>query len=300
MDRAGQPGYGRLSVEVLADFITQLGLIAPLSCRVVGCQRHHAQVLHPPPPDPLLTLVEDLIDGRGGADNGRTLPASVEGDADHQAKLDHEERLARRPAEYLRLLAQAVDAKGDYFPGHSDGVAYVVRLMATEANLSDEHTAALMEAALMHDVGKLAVPTAILRASRRLTDAEYELMKEHPIWSERIAERSGVRLDVPVWVRHHHEHWDGSGYPDRLAGEQIPIESRILLVADAFHVMTNHRSYARAKPRSVAIGELERLAGVQFCPDSVRLLTERREELIERGFQDARMPPQRSVNRPPS
>lgn len=181
--------------------------------------------------------------------------------------------VVQRPREVVRLLALAVDAKGDYFPGHSEGVAYVVQLMAAEAGLGGTHLADIQLAAFLHDVGKLIVPDEILNAPRKLTNAEYDVMKTHTRAGARIA-RGMVGIEhVAPWVEHHHEHFDGSGYPDGLVGEDIPAQARMLLVADAFHVMTSDRPYRRALTRIEAIAELEACAGSQFCPTMVKLFT---------------------------
>jgi HD-GYP domain-containing protein (c-di-GMP phosphodiesterase class II) len=183
----------------------------------------------------------------------------------------------RRPREVIRLLALAVDAKGEYFPGHSEGVAYVVQLMGTEAGFSPSHLADLQLAAMLHDVGKLRIPDDVLTAPRRLTASEFEVMRRHPAWGANIAAAMHGIEHLAPWILHHHEHFDGGGYPAGLSGEDIPYESRILLVADAFHVMTSVRPYQPARTRSEAIMELRKNSGTQFCPRAVSLLVDRSE-----------------------
>lgn len=177
----------------------------------------------------------------------------------------------------IRLLALAVDAKAQYFPGHSEGVAYLVQLMGNEAGFEPTHIADIQLAAMLHDVGKLRIPDAILVAPRRLTLEEFEVVKQHSTWSANIAAGLAGLEHLAPWVRYHHEHFDGSGYPEGLVGDAIPFEARILLVADAFHVMTSHRPYAAARTRSQAIIELRDHAGTQFCPVAVGLLANRAE-----------------------
>lgn len=180
-----------------------------------------------------------------------------------------------RPREFIRLLAQAVDAKGEYFPGHSDGVAYLARMMATEAEFAFNEVRELEICALLHDVGKVMIPDQILRKTSRLNETEFEVMRHHPVWSAEITQRlERVEFAVPV-VLSHHEHFDGSGYPRGLKGEEIPFYSRIILVADAFHVMTNDRPYTQAISRIEALKELDRYSGTQFCPQAVQLLRDR-------------------------
>lgn len=188
-----------------------------------------------------------------------------------------------RPLEVARLLAQAVDAHGDYFPGHSDGVAYILRLMGSDADLPESQVRKLQVAAELHDIGKLRIPATILSAPRRLTDEEFELMRLHPVYGAEIAEAMGYSseegfdrwpiADVAPWIRHHHERVDGTGYPDGLRGDEIPLESRMILVADAFHVMTSNRPYQRSRTRTEAMEELVRRAGTQFCPRVVAMIT---------------------------
>src|SRR4051794_32118863 len=143
----------------------------------------------------------------------------------------------------LRSMAGAVDIKGGYVPGHSDSVAYLMSMMGREAGYSPESIRLLELAAFAHDVGKLRLPDAVLLAQRPLTVEEEAMVRQHPVWSAHVAAGlEGAEAIVP-WVRHHHEHWDGSGYPDGLSGEAIPWPSRMLLVADAFQVMTTDRPY---------------------------------------------------------
>jgi len=171
------------------------------------------------------------------------------------------------------MLASAIDAKGDYFPGHSDGVAYLATMMAVELDYGPLQVSQLQWAGLLHDLGKALIPDAILGARRKLTPGEYEVMKRHSEWGAMIVSGiDGLDFMVP-WIRHHHEHFDGSGYPDGLKGEAIPWESRLLLVADAFNVMTSVRPYSGMRSREEAHAEILRCTGTQFCPAAVEALT---------------------------
>lgn len=177
--------------------------------------------------------------------------------------------------EYSRLLARAVDAKGDYFPGHSDGVAYLLRLMASVAEMDKDEADCLELIGMLHDVGKIHTPDAILRKPSTLTAVEFDAIRLHPIQGEEIVRSiQGMEHLAPA-VRHHHEHWDGSGYPDGLAGKAIPYHSRLLLVADAFHVMTSRRPYQQPRSRAAAVREVALNAGKQFCPIAASLLVDR-------------------------
>ena len=178
-----------------------------------------------------------------------------------------ENGLYQRTMSHCRAIARAVDSKAGYFPGHSDGVAYLVQLIARELGVGRGMLRRLQVASLLHDTGKLKIPDRILLAPRKLTQEEYDVMKQHSVWSSEIASSiSGFDKDIAIWIRHHHESWDGSGYPDGLAGEAIPWQSRLMLVADAFHVMTAHRPYQDARSRSEAIAEIIANSGTQFDP----------------------------------
>jgi HD-GYP domain-containing protein (c-di-GMP phosphodiesterase class II) len=175
----------------------------------------------------------------------------------------------------LRALAAAVDFKAGYAPGHSDGVAYLIAIMAREAGYDEEITKQLELAALVHDTGKIRLPDNILLAERPLSTQEFTLVQQHPIWSAELAQGfNDLNFAVP-WVLHHHEHFDGSGYPSGLAGDDIPWPSRMMLVADAFHVMTTDRPYQRSRTRREAFDILHEQAGRQFCPIAVELLETR-------------------------
>lgn len=182
--------------------------------------------------------------------------------------------LPERTREIVRMLSLSVDAKGDYFPGHSEGVAYLVSLMGRAGRFDTTHIYALQVAALMHDVGKLHVPDDILGAPRPLTSDEWVFMRAHAVAGEVIASGIHGTAGVAKWIRHHHERFDGGGYPDGLAGEAIPLEARMLHVADAFHVITSDRPYAIARTRSQAVEEMYAFEGTQFDPIALAMLAD--------------------------
>jgi polar amino acid transport system substrate-binding protein len=174
---------------------------------------------------------------------------------------------------YVYDIARAVDRKGDYFPGHSDSVAFLMRMMAAQAGIQDtEVLNSLQIFGMIHDAGKLGIPDSILNKPGRLDPDEWKEMKRHSEFGEFVAHSVTGYEHIAPWVRHHHERWDGNGYPDGLKGEDIPWQSRMLLVADAFQVMTSDRVYQRARDRGPALQELVRNRNTQFCPVMVGYL----------------------------
>ena len=160
-------------------------------------------------------------------------------------------------------LARAVDAKDSYTRSHSQTVSELAALIAAELNLDAERLARIRLAGLLHDVGKIGVPDAILAKPGKLTDDEFDRMRAHSVLGYEIVFAADLPTEA-TWVRHHHERYDGRGYPDGLAGEAIPLESRIIFVADAFEAMTSDRPYRRAPGEAYALAELRLHAGTQF------------------------------------
>ena len=149
--------------------------------------------------------------------------------------------------------------------GRPERMARTVAAIATARDLDRPTVKGLMLAAHLHDVGKVAIPDPILLKPGTLTPGEYEIVKRHCLSGSRLIEASGLR-EVAQWVRSHHERWDGSGYPDGLAGEEIPLEARILGIADALDAMTTTRLYREPISAKAAADEIERCAGTQFDP----------------------------------
>jgi diguanylate cyclase (GGDEF)-like protein len=168
-------------------------------------------------------------------------------------------------------LARAVDAKDSTTRSHCDTVANTCVLIANELNLEPQQIAKLRVAGLLHDVGKIGVPDTVLNKPGPLTEEEWEVMRTHPVIGHGILQSAGL-ADQADWVLHHHERVDGTGYPDGMFGNDIPLESRIILVADAFEAMTSDRPYRKACPDDEALEELERAAGTQFDPACVQAL----------------------------
>jgi diguanylate cyclase (GGDEF)-like protein len=160
-------------------------------------------------------------------------------------------------------LSRAVDAKDSYTRSHCQTVSQLCALLATELDLGRERIGRMRLAGLLHDVGKIGVPDAILNKPAKLSDAEYDVMKRHSVLGQEIVAAAGLPIHAE-WIRHHHERYDGKGYPDGLVGEDIPLESRIILAADAYEAMTSDRPYRQAPGREFALAELKRHAGTQF------------------------------------
>ena len=183
----------------------------------------------------------------------------------------------------VRSLAAAVDAKDTYTRGHSDRVATYAVLVAERLNLSHEQRTALEMAAYLHDIGKIGVPESILLKPGALTVEEMSQMRHHPLIGADILKPVSFPWAITPIVRHHHEHWDGSGYPAGLRGEEIPVLARILCVADSFEAMTADRPYREGRSYDDALEELKRCSGTQFDPAIVAVLTEIVEEQRNAG-----------------
>jgi HD-GYP domain-containing protein (c-di-GMP phosphodiesterase class II) len=166
----------------------------------------------------------------------------------------------------LHSLTSAVDAKDAYTCGHSERVALLSRHLAIQAKLSDAQVERVYMAGLLHDVGKIGVPEAVLQKTGRLTAEEFEQIKKHPEIGARILDDIKQIKDIIPGVLHHHERYDGKGYPGGLAGEDIPLMGRIICLADCFDAMTSSRTYRKALPLEVALTELRRCSGTQFDP----------------------------------
>ena len=166
----------------------------------------------------------------------------------------------------LKAMISAVDAKDPYTCGHSERVALLARKLSRAVGMSEPDVETYHFAGLVHDVGKIGVPEAVLCKSGKLDDAEFAWIKRHPEIGHRILKDIPAMQVVLPGVLHHHERWDGNGYPHRLAGEQIPFMARVLAVADTFDAMSSNRSYRSALPRERIVAELRRCAGAQFDP----------------------------------
>ena len=197
----------------------------------------------------------------------RQLYANKHGDAEHFAA-------GRRELTWAATLARAVDARMATPVEHSTIVARYAAGTAQRLGWSGPDLAHLRIAAMLHDIGKVVLPDRILQKPESLSDIEYEEVKRHPETGAELINRVEGLGQIAEWVRHSHEHYDGTGYPDGLSGDQIPLASRILLVADAFDAMTSDRPYRAAQSMEEALDELRRNSGRQFDPRCVDALDE--------------------------
>ncbi len=180
--------------------------------------------------------------------------------------------LRERSTAAMESLSATVDARDSYTAGHSRRVQQLSLAIGRELGLSQAELDLLGHAALFHDIGKLAIPDAILLKPASLTAEEWALMQRHAEEGARIIDRLGFLQDAVPSIRHHHERFDGTGYPDRIGGEEIPLGARIIHVADALDSMLTTRIYRAARPVNEALAEVRNKSGSQFCPRCVAAL----------------------------
>ena len=180
---------------------------------------------------------------------------------------DTYEKLEKAYLDSVQTLRYTVEAKDPYTRGHSDRVAEYSVLLGEKLGLSDNDIKTLRVGGLFHDIGKIGIPDSILLKESKLTDDEYSEIKNHPSIGAHILCDAEVFKDIIPIVKHHHERYDGRGYPGQLKGEDIPYFARIAAVADAFDAMTSKRTYRDSLPLDVVRGEIEKNLGTQFDPN---------------------------------
>ncbi len=202
----------------------------------------------------------------------------------HMIDLDHLQRnliqeVDRKTKENEKMflhivssLAAAIDAKDSYTNGHSGRVAEYAKEIAKRSGYQEKQQEDIYMMGLLHDVGKIGIPDAVINKPARLTDEEYDIIKNHPAMGARILGSIREKRHLADGARWHHERYDGSGYPDGLKGEDIPEVARIIAVADAYDAMTSHRSYRRPLSQAVVKEELEKGMGTQFDPRFAKIM----------------------------
>jgi len=188
-------------------------------------------------------------------------------DPDIELKLESDSQINYKNQVLIKSiynLASAVDLKDPYTGHHSEEVSRFAMIIADELKLSEKQKYAIRLGGLIHDIGKLSISDTIIRKEGKLTEEEYSIIKEHPKTGSDIVCKIVDNNDIVSCVRSHHERWDGTGYPDGLKGEEIPIVARIICVADAYHAMISKRSYREKMDKEIALLELENNRGTQF------------------------------------
>ena len=176
--------------------------------------------------------------------------------------------------EMVDALSAALDAKNSYMCGHSERVAGLALRLANHMRLSPAEQNRIHIGAHLHDIGKIGIPDSILNKQGKLTNEEFAIIRQHPAIGDNIVGKLRVFHSVADIVRHHHERFDGKGYPDSLRGHDISLGARIVAVADAFDAMTSARAYREAFTLEQAIEETKRCQGTQFDPDIVAVLVD--------------------------
>ncbi|MCX7944083.1 MAG: response regulator [Deltaproteobacteria bacterium] len=180
-------------------------------------------------------------------------------------------RMQNTFSETIQGFAMAIEAKDRYTIGHSERVAKITLEICKGLGLSEEETGRIFQAALLHDIGKIGIRYEELNKPEKLTPKEYEMFKLHPVIGKKILQPITFLQNILPDIYHHHEQYDGSGYPDGLRGEEIPLGARILAIADTYDAMTSDRPYRPALSHDVAIEELKRCSGTQFDPKLVEV-----------------------------
>ncbi len=164
----------------------------------------------------------------------------------------------------LQSLVAAIEARDSYTQQHSQRVTSIAALIAEEMGCTQDEIDTIKFAGMLHDIGKISISDAILLKKDRLTPEEIEIIQQHPLIGEKILQPLGLLPAERAIVRHHHERWDGTGYPDSLKGNEIPFLARIIAVADSYDAMTSNRPYRTARENGKALDEIRRCSGTQF------------------------------------
>ena len=184
---------------------------------------------------------------------------------------DKNEELERAYLDTIGILRQTVEAKDPYTRGHSDRVSEYSVLIGKKLGLDEKTLHILKIGGLFHDIGKIGIPDSILLKESKLSDEEYSQIKNHPMIGVHMLGDAAIFTDILPIIKHHHERYDGRGYPSQLVGDDIPYVARIAAVADTFDAMTSKRSYRDSLPIDVVRAEIERCSGTQFDPNIAKV-----------------------------
>lgn len=182
------------------------------------------------------------------------------------------EKLERLSEEVVLTLAKTVDAKDKYTSGHSERAAKYAREIAKRMGLSKKEQWEIYYMGVLHDIGKIGIPDAIINKEGKLTDDEFQIIKSHPVIGAEVLENIDEIPNISIGARFHHERYDGRGYPEHKAGEDIPIQARIIGISDAYDAMTSKRSYRDPLPQEVVRSEIEKGKGTQFDPACAEIM----------------------------
>ncbi len=249
-DRAAVTGYRAvISLPLRADkYGSPLGALSVYTLRIEGFEQEE------------IAMLEELAGDIGFAISSFRQKEMV-------AKLETER--TENYEETIVSFANMIDQRDTYTAGHTVRVAHYCKLIAREMGLSEKQTSTLLKAATLHDIGKIATPDSVLLKPGKLSSLDYDLIKLHASAGYDMLSNIAMYQGLAKIIRHHHERYDGMGYPDRLQGKEIPLLSRVIVVADAFDAMTTNRIYKPRKAITEALYELERLSGIQFDPEVV-------------------------------
>ena len=198
----------------------------------------------------------------------------IELETEVQSKREEKEQLL---INIVQTLAGTIDAKDSYTKGHSARVAAYATEIARRCGYDEDEQADIYIMGLLHDIGKIGVPDAIIQKNGRLTDEEFDLIRNHPVTGDKILKNIKNKNELSIGARWHHERYDGKGYPDGIKGEEIPEQARIIAVADAYDAMTSCRSYRDPLPQEKVLSEIKNGSGTQFDPRFAKVM----EEMIE-------------------
>lgn len=200
-----------------------------------------------------------------------------------KAAEDRREKVERLSQQVVLTLAKTIDAKDKYTKGHSERVADYSRKIAERMNLSQQEQQEIYWMGLLHDIGKIGIPDTIINKTGKLTDEEFHIIQKHPVIGVDILNTISEIPNISDGARSHHEKYDGSGYPDKLAGENIPLMARIIGVADAYDAMTSKRSYRDVLSQEIVRAEIVKGKGTQFDPKCADIMLEMMDE--DKGYE---------------